>query len=74
MVATESQSQAKAKQAISSCPVFAIRQTQVDEYDGVLVLSGRVDTWYQKQMAQEIVAAVCCEVQVYNELTVAGSR
>lgn len=73
MLATESQWRAKARQAIRTCPVFAIRQTQVEESKDGLVLSGRVDTWYQKQMAQEIVAAVCKEVQVFNELRVESS-
>lgn len=70
MVATESQT--IAKKALSDCPVFAIRQTQVETHNNCLVLSGVVETYYHKQMAQEIVAAACREIQLFNELKVQG--
>lgn len=70
MQTMESQQQYKAETAIRSCPVYAIRKTQVAELSDGLVLTGRVDSYYQKQMAQEIVAAVCRDIQVINELQV----
>jgi hypothetical protein len=51
-----------AKEALGKCPVLAVRQLDVHEEDGALVIVGNVRTFYHKQMAQELVRSVMREV------------
>jgi len=47
-----------------------LRNVRVDLDDNALCLSGRVPSFYQKQMAQELVRAIDDQVQVRNQLQV----
>jgi hypothetical protein len=49
---------ATVKRALGKCPVFAVRQLDVQTQDGALVIVGNVRTYYHKQMAQEVVRSV----------------
>jgi osmotically-inducible protein OsmY len=49
---------AVAREALEHSPVFALRQLQVEQADGAMVISGHVNSFYQKQLAQEIVRSV----------------
>ena len=46
------------KQALDNSPVFSLTQLQIQIEDDQLVLSGKVNTFYQKQLAQETVRSV----------------
>jgi hypothetical protein len=68
--------QAKAQQALSSCPVYALRELVVERDGETLVITGHVTSWYHKQLAQEIVRHVLEEVgevdvEVSNAIDVA---
>jgi osmotically-inducible protein OsmY len=61
---------AQAQRALASSPVFDLRTLQVDVVDGSLLLSGRVETFYHKQLAQEAVRHVADGVQLVNDVAV----
>jgi len=66
---------AKAQQALSSSGVYALRELTVKPDGETLVITGRVSSYYHKQLAQEIVRhAVECiqeaEVEVVNAIKV----
>lgn len=62
----------RAQVAIDSCPIIDIRRVLVEECDGALVLSGSVSSFYHKQLAQEIVWALCknLEIELINRVRV----
>jgi osmotically-inducible protein OsmY len=61
----------RAQSALSGSPIYALREVRVERTrGGNLVLSGRVDSFYHKQMAQECVRTVAEGHQVVNSLMV----
>ena len=50
--------EAQAQRALADSPIFDLRHLQVEYLDGALALSGRVETFYHKQLAQEVVRNV----------------
>jgi osmotically-inducible protein OsmY len=60
----------RARTALAASPIYVLRELQVQEENGCLLLSGRVDTFYHKQLAQEVVRAVADGVQVVNAIDV----
>ena len=62
--------QSRAQTALSTSPVYLLRGIQVEQVHDGLLLSGQVDTYYHKQLAQEVVRAVCDGVQVINSIDV----
>lgn len=62
--------QARAQSALRASPIYLLRQIRVERSETSLLLSGRVDTYYHKQLAQELVRAVCNEVPVVNTIAV----
>lgn len=60
----------RAQSALSSSPIYVLRELQVERVDETLLLSGRVDSFYHKQLAQEVVRAVASGVQVINSINV----
>jgi osmotically-inducible protein OsmY len=44
--------------ALSKSPVWAIRNLHFEANDGHVILDGVVDSYYQKQMAQEVVRQI----------------
>lgn len=57
--------QSRAQMALANSPIFELRELQV-EFDGTcdsLLISGVVSSFYHKQLAQEIVRAVCKNVE-----------
>lgn len=65
-----SEVESRARQALAASPIYAIRELRVEERDGCLHISGRVDTFYHKQVAQEVVRAVAEDLQVVNSILV----
>lgn len=62
--------QARAQSALMASPIYLLRQLEVEQIDENLLLSGRVDTYYHKQLAQEVVRAVSGGMQVVNQIDV----
>ena len=60
----------RAKTALASSPIYALRELHVERQQDGLLLSGRVDSFYHKQMAQELVRAVCDGMKVVNDIDV----
>lgn len=62
--------EAAAQLALTNSPIFALRELVVETDDDHLVISGRVPTFYYKQLAQEAVRAVLDDIQVINDISV----
>jgi len=69
--------QPRAQSALSGSPIFELRNLQIETLDETLVLYGCVSSFYHKQLAQEVVCAVCRDtgfdvrdVQVVNSIRV----
>ena len=62
--------QMRAQLALSKSPIYVLRDIQVEQVDGALLLVGRVDTFYHKQLAQEVVRAASNGIRVVNSLDV----
>jgi hypothetical protein len=62
--------QPRAQLALQASPIFALRDVRVDQTGDSLMLSGRVSSFYHKQLAQEIVRAVAEGVEVVNTIDV----
>jgi len=60
----------RARTALRESDIYFIRQLHIDSTGDSMLLTGRVDTFYHKQMAQEIVRAVCDGVQLVNSVEV----
>lgn len=59
-----------AKVALSSSPIYPLRELTVSRVGEQLLLSGRVATYYHKQLAQEAVRVVAKGMQVVNTIDV----
>ncbi|MCO6458290.1 MAG: BON domain-containing protein [Pirellulaceae bacterium] len=60
----------KAKAALRNSPIYALRGLHVRRDGTCLLLSGQVDSFYHKQLAQEAVRAVAHGCQVVNSVRV----
>lgn len=60
----------RAKTALAASPVQALRDLTVDTIEGGLLISGRVSSFYHKQLAQEVVRAVATWIEVTNSVEV----
>ena len=60
----------QAKAALATSPIYVLRELHVEQSGGLLLLSGRVDSFYHKQLAQEVVRTVADGVQVVNSINV----
>lgn len=61
----------RAQEALTSSPIYALRELRIERSGETLLLQGRVATFYQKQLAQEAVRAVAQGIQVENLIDVA---
>ena len=62
--------QPKAQVALSESPIYELRDLQVETTQDGLLISGTVDTFYHKQLAQEAVRAVMGKVPMINRIHV----
>lgn len=60
----------RAQHALESSPIRVLRDVRVDRSGTALVLSGRVQSFYQKQLAQEIVRTAVSECELVNSIDV----
>jgi len=56
--------------ALASSPIYALRELQVERIEDSLLISGHVDSYYHKQLAQEVVRAVAEGCRVVNSIDV----
>jgi hypothetical protein len=61
---------AKAKSALAHSQIYALRDIHVEQSGDSILLQGRVDTFYHKQLAQEVVRMVACGMRVENAIAV----
>lgn len=66
------QAQERAQAALAASPIYVLREVLVERVGSSLLLTGSVDTFYHKQVAQEVVRAVADCVDVINVLEVRG--
>jgi hypothetical protein len=57
-------------EALRGSPIPALRHVHVDETDTTVILSGRVSSYYHKQLAQETVLPLCQPRQLVNRVEV----
>lgn len=62
--------QVQAQSALADSPIYMLRELHVERVNGALLLQGRVDSFYHKQLAQEVVRAVADGMQVVNSINV----
>jgi osmotically-inducible protein OsmY len=62
--------QPSAQQALAASPVYALRDLQVEQQGGTLLISGEVSSFYHKQLAQEVVLHAAEGVEVVNSIHV----
>jgi hypothetical protein len=55
---------------LQECPIPSIREVSCEYDQGVIVLRGRVPTYYYKQLSQEAAARFDGVVQVVNNIEV----
>ncbi len=70
LVQTQDVAVQKAKTALAASPVFALRELDVDMVGERLLLSGQVNCFYHKQLAQEVVRNAVEGVRVINAISV----
>ena len=59
-----------ARERLRRSPYWPLRSLACEFDHGALRLRGRLSSYYQKQLAQETVLAVCGVAQVVNEVVV----
>lgn len=67
---TQTDAELLAQSALTSSPIHALRELQVEREGEMLLISGRVSSYYYKQLAQEVVRSVCDGLQLVNEINV----
>jgi osmotically-inducible protein OsmY len=66
--------QSRAKAALLGSKIHSLRNLQVEQAEGAIILRGRVDSFYHKQLAQELIRAAIEGVEVINALQVVYTR
>ena len=61
---------APAKAALSSSRIFDLRRLNVEQDGDCVILRGRVDSFYHKQLAQELVRVAVEGTEVINAISV----
>ena len=60
----------QARTALSNSSIHALREVSVEQTSDAIVLSGRVATFYHKQLAQEVVRTVLNDYPLVNSIHV----
>jgi len=68
------EAQCLAQAALADHPIASLRDLQVAKNKDRLLISGRVQSFYHKQMAQEVVRAVTTNWRVVNDVAVDDSE
>ena len=67
---TNDTAEERAQVALSKSPIHALHELHVEEHDGALLISGSVDSFYHKQLAQEAVRCVVSGSSIVNSISV----
>ena len=62
--------QPRAQAALCNSPFYELRELQVEQCRGELLISGCVSSYYHKQLAQEVVRSVSTDIKVINSIRV----
>jgi len=64
--------QPRAQAALANSPFYELRSLRVEPHNGGLLITGAVSSFYYKQIAQEVVRAICKDqdIQVINSVRV----
>ena len=60
----------QAQSALAKSPIHALRELRVQLVGESLILSGRVGSFYHKQLAQEVVRRIASDLCVVNAVVV----
>lgn len=60
----------KARAALTGSSIYVLRKLQIDHDGESLIMRGRVDSYYHKQLAQELVKTATGGSEVVNALQV----
>ena len=60
----------QARAALQASPVHALRDLQIEMIDDAILISGRVSSFYHKQLAQEAIRSVTNDIHVVNKIDV----
>ena len=63
-----------ARAVLGRSRIYVLRKLSIEEDGEALVLSGRVDSFYHKQLAQELIRNAVEGVEVVNVISVVYSR
>ena len=69
-LATMDDVETRAKEALINSPIYLLHDLDVVKSDERLFITGKVRTFYQKQLAQEVVRRFADGLEVVNEVTV----
>ncbi len=56
--------QPRAQTALATSPIHELHDLRVEQVNGALLIRGVVSSFYHKQLAQEVVRAVCREIEI----------
>jgi hypothetical protein len=62
--------QPRAQMALANSPIYELRDLQVEQREGTLLIIGAVSSYYHKQLAQEVVRSVCQGIELINAIRV----
>jgi hypothetical protein len=60
----------RAQAALAQSPFYELRALQIEQQDQILSIAGTVSSFYHKQLAQELIRAVCQGIEVVNSIRV----
>jgi hypothetical protein len=64
----------RARTVLQTSKIYTLRKLQVEDADGAIILRGRVESFYHKQLAQELIRTAIDGVEVINALHVVYNR
>jgi len=56
--------QSRAHRALQNSPIYELRDLQIEQRNGTLLVSGIVSSYYHKQLAQELIRVICQREQI----------
>ena len=62
----------RARLALTTSPIQALRALGVQQAGNSIVISGRVECFYHKQLAQETIREICRDMELVNTVSVAN--
>lgn len=64
----------RARAVLQVSKIYTLRKLHVEDADGAIILRGRVESFYHKQLAQELIRTAIDGVEVINALQVVYNR